>query len=234
MGATEPDTDTDGGGSDRGGPDAGADRPDPEAAGGEERAGRHADAAHPPSLPPGQLYRLAWGFYLLLAVGAVVWIGWREKVIPLELFVDPALWWIDLAAGAGAGLLLVALWRLAVRGLPLARKLEGRLGALLGTLTRSEVIALAVLSGVAEELFFRGAVQGSWGFAWATVLFALMHTGPSPAFRLWTLFALIAGALFGGLMLWRGNLLAPVTAHFVVNAVNLRRVAARRPSAATD
>jgi hypothetical protein len=33
-------------------------------------------------------------------------------------------------------------------------------------------------------------------------------------------------------MLWRGNLLAPVTAHFVVNAVNLQRVAASRPPVA--
>ena len=153
-------------------------------------------------------------------------------MIGLELFVDPERWWLDLAAGAGAGLLLIAIWRLAVRGLPLARQLEDRLGALLGALTPAEVIALAVLSGFAEELFFRGAVQGSWGFAMATVLFALLHTGPSPAFRLWTLFALIAGALFGGLMVWRGNLLAPVTAHFVVNAVNLQRVAASRPSVA--
>ena len=88
-----------------------------------------------------------------------------------------------------------------------------------------------MLSGFAEELFFRGAVQGSWGFVWATLLFALMHTGPDPAFRLWTLFALLAGALFGGLMLWRGNLLAPVTAHFVVNAVNLRRIAVSEPPA---
>lgn len=88
-----------------------------------------------------------------------------------------------------------------------------------------------MLSGFAEELFFRGAVQGSWGFVWATLLFALMHTGPDRAFRLWTLFALLAGALFGGLMLWRGNLLAPVTAHFVVNAVNLRRIAVSEPPA---
>jgi membrane protease YdiL (CAAX protease family) len=162
----------------------------------------------------------------------VVWIGWREKVIPLALFVDPARWWLDLAAGAGGGLVLIAVWRLAVRFLGLARRLEERLGALLGALTPAEVIALALLSGFAEELFFRGAIQGSWGFAWATILFALMHTGPDPAFRLWTLFALLAGALFGGLMLWGGNLLAPVTAHFVVNAVNLGRIARERAAAA--
>jgi hypothetical protein len=176
-------------------------------------------------MPPGQLYRAAWGFYMLLALAAVIWIGWREKVIRLELFVDPEEWWIDLVAGVAGGLALIGLWRLAARRFAVARSLESRLGALLGSLTRAEVIALAVISGLAEELFFRGAVQGSWGIYWATALFALLHTGPEPSFRFWTLFAAVAGAIFGGLMLWRGNLLAPVTAHFVVNAVNLGRIA---------
>ena len=38
---------------------------------------------------------------------------------------------------------------------------------------------------------------------------------------------LLAGLLFGGLMLWRGNLLAPFTGHFVVNAINLRSLSRR-------
>jgi membrane protease YdiL (CAAX protease family) len=57
------------------------------------------------------------------------------------------------------------------------------------------------------------------------VLFSLLHTGSGKHFRLWTVFAALAGALFGGLMLWRGNLLAPVLAHVLVNGVNLRRLA---------
>lgn len=161
---------------------------------------------------------------MLLALAAVIWIGWREKVIRLDLFVDPAEWWIDLGAGVAGGLVLVGVWRLAARWFAVARSLESRLGALLGSLTRAEVIALAVISGLAEELFFRGAVQGSWGFIWATALFAALHTGRERSLRFWTLFAAAAGALFGGLMLWRGNLLAPITAHFVVNAVNLQRI----------
>lgn len=185
-----------------------------------------------PELPPGQLYRIAWAFYMVLGLGGVLWIGWREKVISVVLFVDPSGWWIDLAIGLAAGGLLVGLWNLGTSGLSLARDLEGRLGRLLGNLSPAEVVALAVFSGVAEELFFRGAVQGSWGWFLATALFALLHTGPAPAFRLWTLFAAVAGGLFGGLMLWRGNLLAPMVAHFAVNAVNLWRVTRRAPTEA--
>jgi len=177
------------------------------------------------ALPPGQLYRLAWVFYLVLAVAGAVWIGWREGRIRLELFVDPAGWRIDAGLGLGGAGLLLGLWELARRALPPARALERRLASLVVGATASELAALALLSGFAEELFFRGAVQGQWGWLVATLLFALLHTGPGPAFRTWTLFAATAGALFGALAAWRGNLLAPVLAHMLVNGVNLPRLA---------
>lgn len=167
---------------------------------------------------------------MALALAGAVWIGFREGVIPLRLFFDPRQWWLDLLLGLGGGLLLLGLWKGSERVFPLARELEDQLGAVLGPLGRSEVIALAVLSGFAEELFFRGAVQGAIGWLPATLAFALLHTGPGRAFRLWTLFALLAGLLFGGLMELRGNLLGPVVAHFLVNAVNLWRLASREDS----
>ena len=74
-------------------------------------------------------------------------------------------------------------------------------------------------------------MQGTVGWAAATVLFGLLHSGPGKAFRLWTLFAVVAGALLGGLMAWRGNLLGPIAGHFLVNAVNLRRLASLGDSA---
>ena len=172
----------------------------------------------------GRLYRLAWFFYLVLAVGAVVWIGLRLGSIPLSLFVRPG-WWLDLLLGVACGLLLLGLWQLGLRTLPLAGQLEERLAEVLGAVPRDEALALALLSGFSEELLFRGAMQGAWGFLPATFLFALLHTGSGPAFRLWTAFATVAGLAFGALMLWRGNLVAPVVAHVLVNGVNLYRVA---------
>ncbi len=156
-----------------------------------------------------------------------LWIGFARGVIPLALFVDRRHFGLDLAAGSGAGLLLVGVWRLAARRFAVARDLEAELAKVLGVLPTSEAIALALVSGFAEELFFRGAVQGSVGFLPATLLFALLHSGPGRAFRMWTLFAAVAGLLFGGLMLWRGNLLAPFVGHFVVNAINLRSLSRR-------
>jgi membrane protease YdiL (CAAX protease family) len=182
-----------------------------------------------PQLPPapGRLYRFAWGFYLFLALAGVIWIGFQRGVIPLSLFVDTRRWWLDLGVGLGTGLLLLAVWWGAERRFALARELEARLAGVLGPLTLSEAIALALLSGFAEELFFRGAVQAALGWVAATLLFALLHSGPGKAFRLWSLFALLAGGIFGGVMAWRGNLLGPMVGHFLINAVNLRRLASR-------
>jgi membrane protease YdiL (CAAX protease family) len=185
--------------------------------------------ASPPRDPvvsgPGpSLYGIAWAFYLLLAIGAVVWIGVREETIPFALFFDPDRWYLDALLGLGAGLLMVGLWHLARWRLAAARELERALAPLLRGLRREETLALAFLSGFAEELFFRGAMQGSLGVVVTTLLFALLHRGPGRAFRIWPLFALLAGALFGALMLWRGNLLAPTVAHVAVNAVGLRRL----------
>jgi membrane protease YdiL (CAAX protease family) len=178
----------------------------------------------PERFGPGQLYRLSWFFYLFLAIAGVLWIGVREGTIPISLFIDRESWWIDLAIGVAAAGALLGLWS-GMRTLSSrARALERRIGELLGPLEPAEVAALALLSGFAEELLFRGAMQGSWGFVVTTVIFALVHTGPGPAYRFWTLFAAVAGALLGGLMLWRGNLLAPVVAHILVNGVNLARL----------
>ena len=177
---------------------------------------------------PGRLYRLAWGLYLVLAVGGAVWIGLRRGVIPLSLFFDVHLWWLDLLLGTGAALLLLGAWMGAERMVPLARDLDRQIMAALGPLQPGEAVALAVLSGFAEELFFRGAVQGAFGWLPATLAFAVLHSGPGKAFRLWTLFAAVAGLVFAGLTVWRGNLLAPIVGHFLVNAVNLGRLARGR------
>ena len=136
--------------------------------------------------------------------------------------------WIDPLAGvAGAGALLLAWW--AARRWGIARQLETTLRERLGPLTATEALGLALLSGVAEEVFFRGAVQPAWGFYPATLIFAALHSGRGRAMMLWTTSALAAGAVLGALMLWRGSLFAPIVCHTLVNAVQLRRLLVEPP-----
>jgi len=187
-------------------------------------------AGEPAPDPVGpRLFGLAWVFYLLLGIAAVVWIGARRGRIESALFVDPSRWWIDLLLGAGCGIALIGLWEIVGRRLDATRHFEALLRSLLGSLDANQAVGLALLSGFAEELFFRGAVQGAWGFWWATALFAALHTGRDRGLWVWTAFAAVAGLAFGGLVLWTGNLLAAIVAHVLVNAVNLRRLAMRSP-----
>lgn len=177
------------------------------------------------SAEPVDFFRLAWGFYLALAIAGVLWIGWSHRAVPLALFIDVESWWLDTVLGVGAGIALVALWDMGRRFFPAMQDLEKLLAKHIGTLDQSQALALALISGFAEELFFRGAVQTSWGFVWATVIFTLVHFGPAPVYRWWTLFSFVAAVVLGGLVLYRGNILSAILAHVVINAINLRRLA---------
>jgi membrane protease YdiL (CAAX protease family) len=173
---------------------------------------------------------LRWAriFYLVLAVAGIVWLGVRRGRIGLELFVASGQWLADVGLGVVAGLALAGGWEMARKAVPGARRVEQRIGEILGPLDRSEALALAILSALAEEFFFRGAVQDAWGFLPALALFTVLHVGPGRDFRLWTLFAAVGGVLLGGLVVWRGALLAAIVAHAVVNAIGLTRLAMRR------
>lgn len=190
-----------------------------------------------PAYPPGQLFRFSWFFYLFLAVAGLVWLGFQRGTIGLEVFADAETWWLDLGAGLLVGGMLLAGWAAAERWIGAARELERKVAGMLGPIEPVEAIGLAFLSGTAEEIFFRGAVQGAWGWLVAAALFAILHTGPGRALRLWTVFAAVAGLALGSLTLATGNLLAAIAAHFLVNAVGLTRIgrqARRREAVATE
>lgn len=181
-----------------------------------------------PLTHPGRLLRVASLFYLALAIAGLLGLGWaRGGPLPLAIFLVPAALPVDLLLGLGAAALLAGLWELGRRRLTAAAELEARLAELLGGLRREEALALALLSGVAEETLFRGALQTAFGAVAATLLFALLHSGPQRALRLWGLFALAAGALFSGLVAWRGTLAPAVIAHVGINALNLMRLSRR-------
>jgi membrane protease YdiL (CAAX protease family) len=92
----------------------------------------------------------------------------------------------------------------------------------------SALVAMAV----AEELLFRGLIQGEAGIVVAVVLYAAVQVVE----RKWPL--VLAGALcglvWGGVFAWRGGLVAPVVAHIVWTSTltlawPLRSTGAARP-----
>ncbi len=175
---------------------------------------------------PSSLYRVAWIFYLFMALAGLVGLAAEGKRLDVRILLDPASWWIDVGVGLGVGLALLGLWLLARRVLPAAGALEEILARLLGPVRREELVALALISALAEEVAFRGALQGAIGVIGAAVVFALLHLGPGAPFRLWSGYALAGGLTFGMVTHERGGLLAAILGHLLVNLVQLRRIGA--------
>ena len=55
----------------------------------------------------------------------------------------------------------------------------------------------------------------------ASLLFGLAHVGPDGRYLVWTLWAVLAGFVFGAIFEVSGGLLAPVLAHAGHNAATL-------------
>lgn len=170
----------------------------------------------------GDFFKAAWLFYLVLAIAGVIWLGVQRGNLDWALFLSPQTWIRDLALGLASGAALIFLWRLGRRFSAGMRELENLIGQAIGPVEPDQAIVLAIISGFAEELFFRGAMQQSWGPWVTTTIFALVHTSRGKAYRWWTLFALLAGGLFAALTHFTGNLTAAIVGHGLVNAVNLR------------
>jgi membrane protease YdiL (CAAX protease family) len=68
------------------------------------------------------------------------------------------------------------------------------------------------------------------GILVTVVVFGVLHPPRFPELRPWTAFAVGVGLMFGVLAYASGSLLAPVLAHFVINWLNLRRLAELRPA----
>jgi membrane protease YdiL (CAAX protease family) len=169
--------------------------------------------------------RLALAFYGCLLCVALAWAWLAGR--PLRFAnadaarhgIDPLR---DAGAGAALGLAIVLLSGWFTRATRTGERLARALARLIGRRTLGECVALALVSGVGEEAFFRGALQPQLGLVGASLLFALAHFAPRRDLLPWTAFSLAAGLALGGLFEATGNLVAPVVAHAVVNAINLR------------
>lgn len=84
------------------------------------------------------------------------------------------------------------------------------------------LILIAVLPALGEELFFRGTLQKIIGERWnikiaiwiTAIIFSIIHLQFYGFFP-----RMLLGAFFGYLLLWSGNLWYSVLAHFINNAV---------------
>jgi membrane protease YdiL (CAAX protease family) len=102
-----------------------------------------------------------------------------------------------------------------------ARALHDEMKPIVESLSAMQISFLAVSSGLAEELFFRGAMQPVLGLFATSVIFGAVHTGPKRVFLAWSIWAFVMGLLFGLIFEATGVLWGPVFAHVLINDRNL-------------
>ncbi len=163
-----------------------------------------------------------------MIVVALAWASWRG------LF---DAWWtfeggaaaiaIGAALGVGLGLAGVVLSKQMEAHVPGVRKLGERFATILAGASTTDALLLAAFSSIGEEALFRGCMQTEWGLWPATILFAVVHSGPERVYLWWTASAFVFGIGLALLYEHQGGLLAPILMHFVINAINIRMLGKR-------
>ncbi|MBK8169370.1 MAG: CPBP family intramembrane metalloprotease [Sandaracinaceae bacterium] len=179
--------------------------------------------------------RLSALIYGALAAAAIVWGGLRGQ----WLLFRPSAGWADgsasariavsLALGLAVAAITIAGTRVLVRKSSHVRALHSEFHRLFGPLSGSEIALFAVFSGVAEELFFRGAMQPALGVVLTSIIFGLVHIGPTRRFWIWTLWATLMGFVFGFIAWITGDIFGTTLAHVLINYENMHFIAGHDP-----
>ena len=183
--------------------------------------------------------------YGTLTVIGVLWCVWAGRPWPflhpepLALGLDASAWepWVRHAISlvCGGALAMATVWLNArlVRRAAWARELHIGFRELLGRLESPTILALALSSGIGEEVFFRGALQPAVGWVIASLIFGLVHIGPGRRFLPWTIWAVLMGFLLGGIFELTGSLVGPLVAHVWINHENLHFIVRHDPRGPT-
>lgn len=157
----------------------------------------------------------------VLALVALVGLSFTERGLRAGLAPAGSLS-VSLAAGLGVATVVVALAWLA-RALPPLRRLERWQRAVVGNWTITDAVAVALLSGLAEEALLRALLQPIIGLYPAAAVFAVLHLVPDRRLWAWPVFALACGVALGGAFA-RFGYPAAAGAHIVINLVALLRL----------
>ena len=203
----------------------------------EDREGREdrSNDRPPADQDPGRqgFVRTALIFYGAMGCAALLWrmAASSESIFApaADVAVGTSGLWSAAVAGLFVGLASVGISEVLTRGTELGERLADVLAESLAGISLGDAILLAVASGIAEEMLFRGALQPAVGLVWASLIFGACHFLPRRDIAIWSLYAVVMGFAFGWLFEWTGQLLAPIVAHTVVNGINLPRLANRPP-----
>lgn len=184
-------------------------------------------------------FRSIFFFEFIMAIAAIV-LGMVFGP-PANQWVPPIDQWRDIITGVSVGALLAIPMHFLVLQLDrfewepiieLREFTQQVIGPSFRRFSNMEIIALAIVSGVSEELLFRGWLQCLWtgppaqwttfslilGLGIASITFGLAHWLNS----LYAGVTFAMGLLFGIMLVVTGNLLVPISAHATYNYAQMR------------
>lgn len=166
--------------------------------------------------------------YALIAVGALALghgfdrsslLSYQPSWLPLSGIEAHTF---SLVLGGAFAALVVLGTRVLVENVGWARNLHRDLRPMTLRLDAAGVLAIAVLSAVAEELVFRGLLLPWVGLWPQALLFGLAHAQLSgPSRWVWVAWASVVGLALGAMFVLTGSLLGPMLAHGLINGLNL-------------
>jgi membrane protease YdiL (CAAX protease family) len=183
-------------------------------------------------LPPSRLNPLALAALPIYAVVALVSAGFAILLGANPLVTESWLGEADTSGAAGVtmslglGAMLAAATAFAtrafVRRFAWARALHAELRPVVRDADDRSIALLAVSSGVAEELLFRGLLTPMIGVVLSAIVFGVVHQARGRGRVAWMAWAFVMGLLFGAIFRATGSLLGAIVAHVAINAANLR------------
>ena len=128
---------------------------------------------------------------------------------------------VSVILGAASGALVVIASRSLEKNATWARALGDKLRPLVRHQSAAALAAMAVAAGVCEEVFFRGWLAQVAGVAISSLAFGLPHQVKGAGRIGWIVSAIALGAWMATLYRMTGQLIGPIIAHTLINAVNL-------------
>ena len=168
----------------------------------------------------------AGGYVLLAALATALALALRDGVP----WIHPDPWLpappgVALAESAGLGVTaataIIGFTRLTVPRFGWAQRLHLELRPVARDLTIAQILAIAGLVSLGEELFFRGLLVPLAGVWLPALIFGLLHQVKGPSRWVWVVWATVFGLILGSIFALTGSLVGPLLAHAIVNAVNL-------------
>lgn len=174
------------------------------------------------------LFNVSCLFYLVMALLSF-WIMRKQEIFKEVVLTFRMTTPVEILIGGGiAGAVVLAGMGL-YRWTEWAKGLEEKFAPYMNVYAYIQIPLVALLSGIGEEFLFRGVLQHAIGLWPAAILFAAVHVPWEKEMIPWPIFALIMGVVFGYFVKWTGSLWGPITAHFLINMINIYLIKSRNP-----